>query len=262
LKRRLDEEIVNRRLLDSRTLAKTFILEGKVLVNGRKAIKPSELVSQNDIIEVVEEKKYVSRGGFKLEFALNQFNIDVKEKVCADIGASTGGFTDCLLKHGAKKVYAIDVGKNLLDPSLLKHERVVVIEEFNARFLSNEIVKEIVDIITIDVSFISVLKILPSVLNILKDDGDIISLIKPQFEGEPKYLKKGIVRDKAFHKEILRNLLRKIKGIGLSVVNITYSPIKGGKGNIEFFFHIKKEGVFVKDEIIDTIVEEAWEKSK
>jgi 23S rRNA (cytidine1920-2'-O)/16S rRNA (cytidine1409-2'-O)-methyltransferase len=261
LKRRLDEEIVNRGLLDSRTLAKTFILEGKVLVNGRKAIKPSELVSENDIIEVVEEKKYVSRGGFKLEFALNQFNIDVKEKVCADIGASTGGFTDCLLKHGAKKVYAIDVGKNLLDPSLLKDERVVVIEEFNARFLSNEIVKEIVDIITIDVSFISVLKILPSVLSILKDDGDIISLIKPQFEGEPKYLKKGIVRDKAFHKEILRNVLSKIKGIGLSVVNITYSPIKGGKGNIEFFFHIKK-GVFVKDEIIDTIIEEAWEKSK
>lgn len=262
MKRRLDEEIVNRGLLDSRTLAKTFILEGKVLVNGRKAIKPSELVSESDIIEVVEEKKYVSRGGLKLEFALNQFNIDVKEKVCADIGASTGGFTDCLLKHGAKKVYAIDVGKNLLDPSLLKDERVVVIEEFNARFLSNEIVKEIVDIVTIDVSFISVLKILPSVLNILKDDGDIISLIKPQFEGEPKYLKKGIVRDKAFHKEILRNLLSKIKGIGLSVVNITYSPIKGGKGNIEFFFHIKKEGVFVKDEIIDTIVEEAWEKSK
>ena len=262
MKRRLDEEIVNRGLLDSRTLAKTFILEGKVLVNGRKAIKPSELVSESDIIEVVEEKKYVSRGGLKLEFALNQFNIDVKEKVCADIGASTGGFTDCLLKHGAKKVYAIDVGKNLLDPSLLKDERVVVIEEFNARFLSNEIVKEIVDIVTIDVSFISVLKILPSVLNILKDDGEIISLIKPQFEGEPKYLKKGIVRDKAFHKEILRNLLSKIKGIGLSVVNITYSPIKGGKGNIEFFFHIKKEGVFVKDEIIDTIVEEAWEKSK
>ncbi|BAL80915.1 TlyA family RNA methyltransferase [Caldisericum exile] len=261
MKRRLDEEIVKRGLLESRTLAKTFILEGKVLVNARKAIKPSELVNDSDNIEIIEEKKYVSRGGFKLEFALEQFGVDVSDKVCIDIGSSTGGFTDCLLKHGAKKVYAVDVGKNLLDPTLKQNPKVVLIEEFNARFLSKEIINEPVDFITIDVSFISIIKILPNLLSILKDEGEIVSLIKPQFEGEPKYLKKGIVKEKSIHITILKELLKKVESIGFTVQNITYSPIRGGKGNIEFFFHIKKKGIFVKEEIIDKIVEEAWEKT-
>ncbi|MGB9769227.1 MULTISPECIES: TlyA family RNA methyltransferase [Caldisericum] len=261
MKRRLDEEILRRGLLDSRTFAKTFILEGKVLINGRKAIKPSELVDENVTIEILEEKKYVSRGGFKLEFALDQFGVNPCDKICLDIGSSTGGFTDCLLKRGAKKVYAIDVGKNLLDPTLKKDSRVILIEGFNARYLSKEIINEPVDLVAIDVSFISILKILPNLFPILKESGEVVSLIKPQFEGEPRYLKKGIIKDKSIHITILKTLLKNIENLGFVVQSVTYSPIKGGKGNIEFFFHIKKNGIFVKEEFIDKIVEEAWEKA-
>lgn len=262
MKRRLDEEIVRRGLVSSRNEAKTLVLEGKILVNGRKAVKPSESVKEEDVIEVVEPKKYVSRGGYKLEFALDVFNIDVNNKVCADIGSSTGGFTDCLLRRGAKKVYAIDVGENLLDISLRNNPKIVLIENFNARYLSKEIIGETLDIVTIDVSFISILKLIGAVLPLLSEDGEIISLIKPQFEGQPKFLRKGVVKEKSFHKEILTTLLNELRKLGVVVIDATYSPLKGGKGNIEFFFRIKNEGVFVKDEIIDKIVEEAWEKSK
>lgn len=262
MKRRLDEEIVRRGLLESRTLAKSFILEGKVLVNGVVKSKPSDTVTESDLIEIVSKKEFVSRGGYKLDFAIKSFGLDVSQLIALDIGASTGGFTDCLLKHGVKKVYAVDVGKGLLDINLRNDPRVVVIEGFNARYLSRNEIKEEVDVVTIDVSFISVIKILNAVKELLKDDGDIVSLIKPQFEGSPKFLRKGVVKQKEFHKEILINVLEEIRKMDLQVINATYSPIRGGKGNIEFFFHIKKHGVFVNNEIIDKIVEEAWEYSR
>uniref|UniRef100_A0A7C4TW63 TlyA family RNA methyltransferase n=1 Tax=Caldisericum exile TaxID=693075 RepID=A0A7C4TW63_9BACT len=262
MKRRLDEEIVRRNLLNSRNEAKVFILEGKVSVNGVKAIKPSELVSEEDSIEILSSKEYVSRGGYKLASALSTFNIDVREKVCVDIGASTGGFTHCLLKNGARRVYAIDVGSGLLDPIIRENPKVTLIENFNARFLSPNVINEHVGIVTIDVSFISILKIIPGVKEIICEDADIISLIKPQFEGEPRYLKKGIVKNEDFHKIILKRVRDGIKDMGLVVINATYSPIRGGKGNIEFFFHIKKKGEFANDELLDKIVEEAWEHTK
>lgn len=262
MKRRLDEEIVRRQLLNSRTLAQKLILEGKVLLDGRVAIKPNEQVTEESSIEIIEPQKYVSRGGLKLEFALKEFGIDIADKIALDIGASTGGFTDCLLQHGAKKVYAVDVGKGLISLKLRNDPRVVLIEGVNARYLSQAEIKELIDIATIDVSFISVLKILPNIIPILRDEGDIVSLIKPQFEGERKFLKKGVVKDKDLHILILNKLFEEIKNLGLTIVDLTYSPIKGGEGNIEFFFHIKRNGVFVSIENIDKIVNEAWEKAK
>lgn len=261
MKKRLDEELLLRGLVSSRTEAKYHILEGKVIVNGRKAIKPSELVSEEDSIEIVKDsKQFVSRGGIKLDFAISEFKISVLGKIALDVGSSTGGFTDCLLKHGASKVYAVDVGKGLIDVSLREDQRVILLEGINARYLTDEIIKEKVDIITIDVSFISVLKILNAVVNLMNENGVIIALIKPQFESERKYLRKGIIRDKNFHTIILREVASKIRNLGLVVTDVTISPIKGGKGNIEFFYLIKKEGDFVKDEVIDKIVGEAWER--
>jgi len=260
--KRIDEEVVLRGLAKSRNEAKNLILEGKVLINGRKAVKPSELVSEKDKIEILEESKYVSRGGLKLEFALKEFKIEIKDKVALDVGASTGGFTDCLLKHGAIKVYAVDVGKGIIDLSLRNNPKVILIEDFNARYLSKEQVPESVDIVTIDVSFISILKILPAVIPLIKDDASIISLIKPQFESERQFLRKGIIKDMEAHKLILKKLKEELKNINLVVVDATYSPIKGGKGNIEFFFHIKKSGNFVTNDFLDKIVEEVWNKTE
>ncbi len=262
MKKRLDEEIVKRQLVNSRTLAQKLILEGKVLLDGRVAIKPNEQVNDESNIQLIESQKYVSRGGFKLEFALKEFGVDVKGKIALDIGVSTGGFTDCLLQSGAKRVYAVDVGKGLISLKLRDDPRVILIENFNARFLSSTEIKEPVDVVTIDVSFISILKILPNIIPLLSDEGDIVSLIKPQFEGERNFLKKGVVKNKEFHTLILNNLFEGVKNLGLTIVDLTYSPIKGGEGNIEFFFHLKKKGKFVSIENIDKIVNEAWVKAK
>jgi 23S rRNA (cytidine1920-2'-O)/16S rRNA (cytidine1409-2'-O)-methyltransferase len=260
--KRIDEVIVERGLLPSRTLAKSFILEGKVLVNGEAVLKASSIVGEADKIEILEPRRFVSRGGVKLEFALNFFAVDVNNKIALDVGASTGGFTDCLLKRGSSRVYSVDVGTGQLDYSLRNDQRVVVLENTNARYLSKEKVSTYVDIVVMDVSFISIIKILPALNGVIKDDSKIISLIKPQFEGEQKFTRKGIVRNPDFHKTILRSLASKIAELNYVVTNATYSPIRGVKGNIEFFFQIEKQGSLVNLSLIDKIVNEAWEKTK
>lgn len=262
MKRRLDDEVVERGLLSSRSEAKRFILEGKVLINGQVAEKPNINVSRLDNIEIPEGKKYVSRGGFKLEHAFKTFQIDASGLIALDIGVSTGGFTDCLLKNGVKKVYAVDVGYGQIDLNLRNDIRVTLLERTNARYLSKSEIPEEIDIVTIDVSFISILKILPAVSNLIRDNANIISLIKPQFESNRKNLRKGIIKNSTVHIEILKTLIEEIQKIGLNVTYLTYSPIKGGKGNIEYFFKINKCLPVVNLEEVSKIVIEAWEKVK
>ncbi len=259
MKRRLDEELVHRSILKTRSEAKRFILEGKVLVNGSAAVKPNLLVSEQDELKLVEEKKFVSRGGYKLDFALEKFNIDVKDLVALDVGASTGGFTDCLIKRGARKVYAVDVGYGQIELSLRENPKVIVIERVNAKYLNKEIIPEAPEIVTMDVSFISIIKILPVLKGLIKNSGIIVSLVKPQFEAGKREVRKGIVKNKEIHYKTLVKLINEITEIGLYVNALTYSPIKGGKGNIEFFFKISGNMPVVKLEDVYKIVEEAWE---
>ena len=259
-KKRIDEALVERGILSTRSEAKRFIIEGKVLLNGNVVKKAGEKVSESDSIELKESKRFVGRGGEKLSYALDVFNVPVKGKVAGDIGASTGGFSDCLLQRGAKRVYAVDVGYGQFDYTLRNDERIVLLERTNARYLTKNEIPEDLDIVVMDVSFISITKILPALNPLTKEEVDIVSLIKPQFEGKREYLKKGIVREKRYHYEILKNLLNALTNMNYSVVNVAYSPIKGGKGNIEFFFHIRKNGDIVETELIDRVVDEAWEK--
>lgn len=259
-KKRIDEALVERGILSTRSEAKRFIMEGKVLLNGNVVQKAGEKVSESDLIELKENKRFVGRGGEKLSYALDVFNINVKDKVAADIGASTGGFSDCLLQRGVKRIYAVDVGYGQFDYTLRNNEKVVLLERTNARYLTKEEIPEVLDIVVMDVSFISITKILPVLGPLTTNEADIVSLIKPQFEGKREYLKKGIVKEKRYHYEILKNLLHSITNMNFSVVDVTYSPIKGGKGNIEFFFHIRKNGSIVEMEVIDKVVDEAWEK--
>jgi 23S rRNA (cytidine1920-2'-O)/16S rRNA (cytidine1409-2'-O)-methyltransferase len=259
-KKRIDEVLVERGLATSRSESKRLIIEGLVFLNGNIVQKSSTFVSEEDIISIKEPRKYVSRGGIKLEFALDEFKVSPKDKVAIDIGSSTGGFTDCLLKLNAKKIYAVDVGAGQLDLSLRNDPRVVVLEKVNARNLSIKIIQEQADLIVMDVSFISITKILPTLKTLLKDNGLIISLVKPQFEGERSFLRKGIIKDKELHKKILLNTIEQIVKMGFIVNRMTFSPIKGGKGNIEFFFLIKKVGDFVNLSDVNKIVEEIWEK--
>ncbi|MCS7197457.1 MAG: TlyA family RNA methyltransferase [Candidatus Bipolaricaulota bacterium] len=241
-KRRLDLLLVDRGLFSSRAQAQRAISAGLVLVNGQIIDKPGAQVSVDSQIEVKETPRYVSQGGLKLEKALRAFQIDVTNKVCLDVGASTGGFTDCLLQHGAKKVYAVDVGKGQLDWKLRTDSRVVVLEEINARYLQPQQIGELVDIATVDVSFISLKLILPPLTQIVKPQGDLISLVKPQFEAGREHVRRGVVRDPSVHQRVLEDLVRFAEEtLKLSVVNATHSPIRGPAGNIEFFLHIRNE---------------------
>lgn len=241
-KQRLDLLLVDRGLFSSRAQAQRAISAGLVLVNGQIIDKPGAPVSVDSQIEVKEQPRYVSQGGLKLEKALRAFQIDVTNKVCLDVGASTGGFTDCLLQHGAKKVYAVDVGKGQLAWKLRTDPRVVVLEGINARYLQPHQIGELVDIATVDVSFISLELILPPLKEIVKPQGDLICLVKPQFEAGREHVRRGVVRDPSVHQRVLEDLARfaeeKLK---LSVVNATHSPIRGPAGNIEFFLHIRNE---------------------
>ena len=259
-KKRLDQAVADREILTSRSEAKRFILEGKVLLNGEIAKKSNTIVSEDDKISLKEQKKFVGRGGLKLEKALKEFAIVTADKVSADIGVSTGGFTDCLLKNGVKKVYAVDVGYGQIDVQLRNNSKVVLLERTNARYLTKKEIPESLDLVVMDVSFISILKILPALFPLIKDNADIVSLIKPQFEGKREYLRKGIVKDKRLHFEILKTLVQNILKENFIVTGATFSPIKGGKGNIEFFFFIRKRGELVKLETIDRIVNNAWGK--
>lgn len=219
-------------------------MSGEVFVNGQRVDKPGTAVAEDAQIEVRGGTlAYVSRGGLKLEKAMAAFPIDLNGAVCADIGASTGGFTDCMLQNGAEKVYAVDVGYGQLAWKLRQDPRVVNMERTNVRFLEADSLGELVDAITIDVAFISLDKVLPSAYKILKPDGFVIALIKPQFEaGREKVGKKGVVRDPAVHLEVIENVVNMARELGFVPLGLDFSPIRGPEGNIEYLFYMGKQG--------------------
>ena len=245
-KTRLDVLLVERGLLESRQKAQSTIMSGLVFVNQQRVDKPGTAVANDAEIEVRGNVlRYVSRGGLKLEKAMATFPIDLNDAVCGDIGASTGGFTDCMLQNGASKVYAVDVGYGQLAWKLRSDPRVVCMERTNARYLDHEQIPEELDIASIDVSFISLKLILPAVCGILKNGGHVACLVKPQFEaGKEKVGKKGVVRDPAVHLEVLENFLIHAKESGFTVLDITFSPIRGPEGNIEYLGYLEKRDVF------------------
>ena len=235
---RLDKLLVEKGLVKSRSLSQRMIMAGEVLVSGIKAVKPGMIVMRDAKIEIIPRKKYVSRGGFKLAAALNLFSISVEGKICADVGACTGGFTDVLLKKKALRVYAIDVGYGELDWKLRQNDRVVILERTNARYL--ETLPELVSFVSVDVSFISLKKILPAVKKWIAPDGEIIILIKPQFEaGRQAVGKGGIVRDPAVHQSVLQDILQWCLNNGLPPFGLMESPITGSEGNREFLAWLK-----------------------
>ena len=239
-KTRLDQLVFERGYTDSRERAKTTVMSGLVFVNGQRADKPGMPVSPDAQIEVRGDAlPFVSRGGFKLDKALRVFPIDPAGKLCIDCGASTGGFTDVLLQHGARKVYAVDVGYGQLAWKLRVDERVVNLERTNLRYVTEEQIPEKLDLAVMDVSFISVRLVLPAVRLLLKEGADLVCLIKPQFEaGREEVGKKGVVRDEAVHREVVQGILDFAPTIGLSVLGLDYSPIKGPEGNIEYICHM------------------------
>jgi len=242
-KERLDVLVHRLGLAQSREKASRQIMSGVVFVDGIKQDKPGTKVPVNSKIEIKGNAlPYVSRGGLKLEKAIAAFNIDVKGKTAMDVGASTGGFTDCLLKNGATKVYSVDVGYGQLAWELRSDSRVVCMERTNIRYVKPDDIGEPINIATIDVSFISLEKVLPPVKELLSDDGEIVCLIKPQFEaGREKVGKKGVVRDKKVHEEVIERIISFCKNqAGFAVLGLTYSPIKGPEGNIEYLLYLAK----------------------
>lgn len=239
---RLDQLVFDLGLAESRERAKTTVMSGLVFVNGQRADKPGMQVSPDVNVEVKGSAlPYVSRGGLKLEKALKVFPIDVNGKVCIDCGASTGGFTDVLLKNGAAKVYSVDVGYGQLAWSLRNDERVVNMERTNIRYISSEQIPEPLDICVMDLSFISVKLVLPAVCALLKDDAQLVCLIKPQFEaGREEVGKKGVVRDKAVHLSVIESVLSFAPTVGMTVMGLDFSPIKGPEGNREYLCYMKK----------------------
>ena len=241
IKKRLDVLLVERGLVETRTKAQAVIMSGLVYVAGQKADKPGMSFEENSEIEVRGATcPYVSRGGLKLEKALRDFGVDPTGYVCSDSGASTGGFTDCLLQQGAKKVFAIDVGYGQLDWKIRSDPRVVVMERTNVRYVTPEQLGEPLDLSVVDVSFISLRIVLPVIRTFLKENaGQVLCLIKPQFEaGKEKVGKKGVVRDPAVHKEVLDGFVSLTQEIGFKILGLTFSPVKGPEGNIEFLAHL------------------------
>ncbi len=239
---RLDQLVFDLGLAESRERAKTTVMSGLVFVNGQRADKPGMQVSPDVNVEVKGTAlPYVSRGGLKLEKALKVFPIDVTGKVCIDCGASTGGFTDVLLKNGAAKVYSVDVGYGQLAWSLRNDERVANMERTNIRYISSEQIPEPLDICVMDLSFISVKLVLPAVCALLKDDAQLVCLIKPQFEaGRDEVGKKGVVRDKAVHLSVIESVLDFAPTVGMTAMGLDFSPIKGPEGNREYLCYMKK----------------------
>jgi 23S rRNA (cytidine1920-2'-O)/16S rRNA (cytidine1409-2'-O)-methyltransferase len=241
-KLRLDQLLVGKGLFASREQARRAIMAGDIMVGTRTAAKPSELLEEETTITVKPTRKYVGRGALKLEAALDHFNIDVGKKTALDIGASTGGFTDCMLQRAAKKVYAVDVGYGQLDWKLRNDPRVIVLEKVNARSLSHEHIPELVDLCVIDVSFISLTLILPNAFDLLTPTGVILALIKPQFELQRSEVGKGgIVRDPSLHHKALDKIVGFVKTLGHVVIGIAPSAITGADGNQEFFVCVRKQ---------------------
>ena len=239
---RLDIALTQRGLAASREKAKALIMAGQVYVNGQKELKAGTAVKPDDSVEVRgSQNPFVSRGGLKLQKAAQNFDISLENCICMDIGASTGGFTDCMLSHGAKKVYAIDVGYGQLAWKLRTDERVVNMERTNFRYVTHEQIPEEIDFASVDVSFISLKIILPVLRELLKNDGQAVCLIKPQFEaGREKIGKKGVVRDPEVHIEVVKTITAFALECGFGIKNLDFSPIKGPEGNIEYLIHIFK----------------------
>ena len=263
-KERLDVLLVKRGLMPSREKAKAVIMAGEVFVDNQREDKAGQTFPESVQIEVRGKKmKYVSRGGYKLEQAMNVFPISLTDKVCMDVGSSTGGFTDCMLQNGASKVYSVDVGYGQLAWKLREDPRVVCMERTNARYLTHEQIPDELDFASIDVSFISLKLILPAVANVLKDGGYVASLVKPQFEaGREKVGKKGVVRDPAVHKEVLEHYLEHAREAGFGVLGLTYSPIRGPEGNIEYLGFLQKGAETTVSFDLDALVEESHQTLK
>jgi 23S rRNA (cytidine1920-2'-O)/16S rRNA (cytidine1409-2'-O)-methyltransferase len=242
-KERLDLLLVKKGYFETREKAKASIMVGKVFIDNIRFDKCGEKVKETANIEIKgEPMPYVSRGGFKLEKAIKKFSIALDGKTCMDIGASTGGFTDCMLQNGASKVFAIDVGYGQFAWKLRTDERVVCMERTNIRYVKNEDIGEVADFASIDVSFISLKKVIPAVLPLLSSCGEVVALIKPQFEaGREKVGKKGVVRDPAVHQEVIEGIVQFLLKEGQNIIGIDYSPIKGPEGNIEYLVYFNKE---------------------
>lgn len=243
MKERLDVLLVKKGLAPSREKAKAVIMAGSVYVDGQKEDKAGSVFDEESAqIEVRGHAlPYVSRGGLKLEKALQVFPITLTDKICMDIGASTGGFTDCMLQNGAAKVYSVDVGYGQLDWKLRQDERVVCMEKTNFRYMTPEDIPDVLDFASVDVSFISLDKILTPAYALLKEQGEMVALIKPQFEaGREKVGKKGVVRDPKVHEEVIEKIVRHADEVSFEVLDLSYSPIRGPEGNIEYLIHLKK----------------------
>ncbi len=242
MKERLDVLLVQRGLAPSREKAKVMIMEGNVFVEGQREDKAGTFFDDKAAVEVRGNTlKYVSRGGLKLEKAMNEFGIFLNGKVCMDIGASTGGFTDCMLQNGAEKVYAVDVGYGQFAWKLRQDSRVVCMEKTNIRYVTPNDIDDVLDFASVDVSFISLTKVLPAAWELLSSQGEMVCLIKPQFEaGREKVGKKGVVRDAEVHKEVIEKILSFALDMGFSIRDLNFSPIKGPEGNIEYLMYIQK----------------------
>lgn len=264
MKERLDVILVNQGYAPSREKAKAIIMSGNVYVNGQKEDKAGTGFDVSKIkLEVRGSTlKYVSRGGLKLEKAMEVWNFNLTDCVCMDIGASTGGFTDCMLQNGAVKVYAVDTGRGQLAWKLRNDERVVCMEQTNFRYLTREEIQDDLDFASVDVSFISLTKILIPARKLLKEKGQMVCLIKPQFEaGREKVGKNGVVREPEIHEEVIRKIIDYADSVGFEVLHLDYSPIKGPEGNIEYLVHIRKKDV-IPQEILQLTEHEAEERLK
>lgn len=267
-KERIDKFLVKNNTFNSRQKVKYAIENGNIYVNGIQETKVSRMVGEEDKIEVKGEVlPYVSRGGLKLEKAIKEFNIKLRDKVCIDIGASTGGFTDCMLQNGAKKVYAIDVGTEQLDEKIKNDIRVINMEKTNIKDVSQKDIEQ-ADFIGTDVSFISIVHVLPKIYELLKTEKNAVVLIKPQFEAGPQYINKnGVVKDIKIHRKIILNTILLASKLGFQILNIDYSPIKGPAGNIEYLLYLEKNEDSILDEFnikkqIESITTEAFKKLK
>jgi 23S rRNA (cytidine1920-2'-O)/16S rRNA (cytidine1409-2'-O)-methyltransferase len=255
MKERLDVLVVQRNLAPSREKAKAMIMEGIVFVDDQREDKAGSFFDTGCSIEIRGNTlAYVSRGGLKLEKAIRHFDLDLTGAVCMDIGASTGGFTDCMLQNGAAKVYAVDVGYGQFAWKLRQDPRVICMEKTNIRYVTPEDISDVLDFASVDVSFISLTKVLEPARALLKDQGEMVCLIKPQFEaGKNKVGKKGVVRDPAVHEEVITKVIAFAHQVGFSVLHLEYSPIKGPEGNIEYLIHLRRQDGTAGEEAMDAV---------
>ena len=264
MKERLDVLLTEKKLFDSRARAKAMIMAGKVLVNGQKVDKAGTLIAPDAQIRILgEEMPFVSRGGLKLQKALDEFKINMVGRIAADIGASTGGFTDCMLQRGAKMVYAIDVGYGQLAWKLRSNVQVVNMERTNIRNVTRQDFHYgVPDFASIDVAFISLEKVLPVVYDVLKDSGEVVALIKPQFEAGREFVgKRGVVRDKKIHAAVIERVLTFAASVGFGVEALNFSPVKGPEGNIEYLAHLIKDGAWASAGVeVSAVVDSAHEE--